>query len=98
MLSDITKIGRADLVKKIQRHLIWITNRNPTLEELVLKKGKVYENRFLVWDGESIHIDFFIKPLKENGCCLKEEDYYSGYWKSGEVKAWLPLPEPPGAL
>lgn len=76
----------------------WVFDRLPQKDELHITFQREnyihYSGRFLVWDGEQILINVFDMPprsKKEGG------GHYCGYWRgiSIEVKAWMPLPNPP---
>lgn len=72
----------------------WVSGKDPEDQDLhkVPELGAVLVGAFLVWDGRDIGMATFTRlprPKKEGG------GYYSGYWRVGRVKAWMPLPEPP---
>lgn len=72
----------------------WITDRKPYLEELqpIFKRENyvIYGGMFIVWDGEKVRFEQFVKPPKSN-----YKEYYEGYFKSENIKAWMPIPIPP---
>ncbi len=72
----------------------WVSGRDPEDRDLqkVPGLGATLLGTFLVWDGRDVGTATFVRlprPKKEGG------GYYSGHWRVGVVKAWMPIPEPP---
>jgi hypothetical protein len=74
----------------------WITDRHPRKDELRMISSGVhpaYGEFFLIWDGEVVDIDFFEISVRHG---IVPENPGIGVWHHSGVRAWRPLPPPPG--